>query len=47
VNGYREGKVIYRATVTDTISRERLGRFAFSLPERNPPRKRSLFWLRR
>jgi len=27
---HREGKVIYRATVTDTVSRERLGRFAFS-----------------
>ena len=27
---HREAKVIYRASVTDTISRERLGRFSFS-----------------
>ena len=27
---HREGSTIYRATVTDTISRETVGRFTFS-----------------
>ena len=27
---HREGSIIYRATVTDTINHERVGRFTFS-----------------
>ena len=37
---HREGKVIYRATVTDTISRERVGRFAFSADSIEEARER-------
>lgn len=29
-DNYQEGKTIYRATVTDTISHDQVGRFTFS-----------------
>jgi hypothetical protein len=37
---HQEAKVIYRAAVTDTISRERLGRFAFSADSIEEARER-------
>ena len=37
---HREASTVYRATVTDTISRERVGRFAFSADSLEEARER-------
>jgi len=38
---HREGSAIYRATVTDTIGRETVGRFAFSADTIEEARQRA------
>jgi len=37
---HREGATVYRATVTDTISHEQVGRFAFSADSVEEARER-------
>jgi len=38
---HREGATIYRATVTDTVSHEQVGRFAFSADRPEEARERA------